>query len=174
MHILCIYSAIPIHFEYVRPHCNRYERVPQTAPNSITINRVELKEISSGRHFWDLNLEVLILASLAMIISGRIRTSAILTSASSLRLQNFDFVGDVAGFHWSWTPLSDSLELSSMLLCIGDRDMRPIVLCCHLSRHLNKVGKLDHTSFFSPRSFMARSSNSKPKSGQAREEGIDT
>jgi hypothetical protein len=99
---------------------------------------------------WDLNPEFLILASLSVIISGRIRACVAVAPALSLAAK-FKPVGDVAGFQWSSTPESDSL-VSSPNVSIHRQspstlDMRPIIpLSCSTVTcpvHLNKVGTLD-------------------------------
>lgn len=86
-------------------------RVPQTTPNMSCLSQTI--DMNSRRHrvttIWDLNSEVLILVSLEM--TG-VSVPVLLLPQLYLRLQNFN-TSDVAGFHWTWTPLSNSLVSSS-------------------------------------------------------------
>jgi hypothetical protein len=127
--------------------------------------------------FWDQNPHALPLVSLAILSLG---TSASCTAVipACLWLRNFDLVTWLALIGNRHRCLTASYRPPSFLMHRQSPpllDIRPIIpfspsaITCPV--HLNKVGSLHHTSFFSPRSFMACSSSSKTRSEQAREKG---
>jgi hypothetical protein len=128
---------------------------------------------------WDHNPYVLILVSLAMIFSWRIRklycchprfVFGCKISVTWLVLIGIGHRCPTASYHppiFLMNRQSPQLLYTSPIIPFS----RFAVTCLD---HLNKVGSLDHASFFPPHSYMAYSSSNKSRSEQAREEGMIT